>query len=79
MAIGGGKQGKYILYATFDNVVFYKLADPESGPGQEELVAGGQAGMYQRRNCVSLGMALRAAKTFAQFGTLDSQLMWDSK
>jgi hypothetical protein len=79
MAIGGGKQDKYILYATFDNAVFYTLADPANGPGQAEMIAGSQAGLYKLRNCVSWNLVLRAAKTFSETGKLDSQLTWDRR
>ena len=79
MAIGGGKRDHYVLYATFDNVVFYTLADPTMGPGLMQLVVGSQGGNYERRNCVTLDLALKAAKTYAETGQLDSQLTWDSK
>ena len=79
MAIGGGRGQKYVVYATFDNLVFYTLADPTRGPGQDELIAGSQAGSYQRRNCVSLEFVLTAAKTYSQSGALDPNLTWDTK
>ena len=32
MAIGGGDQGRYIVYATPDNKVFHKLINPQAPP-----------------------------------------------
>jgi len=77
MAIGGGLH-RYILYATFDNLVFSTLADPSVGPGTVELVAG-QRGKYSARNVVSLDSVLQGAKEFAATGVLDPGLTWDTK
>jgi hypothetical protein len=78
MAIGGGPE-RYILYVTFDNASFSTLADPLVGPGTVELVAGSQMGKYQKRNAVSLALALQAAKVFVKSGVLEPDLTWDSK
>lgn len=77
MAIGGGPD-RYILYATFDNLTFATLADPNVGPGTVELVAG-QRGKYPARNAVSLALVLQAARVFAMSGLLDHGLTWDTK
>ena len=77
MAIGGGPS-RYILYATFDNLIFPTLADSSVGLGTIELVAG-QRGKYHARNVVSLDLVLQAAKEFAAAGVLDPDLTWDTK
>jgi hypothetical protein len=77
MAIGGGENGKYIVYATVDNAVFYKLINTKALEGKCMLVAGGQQGKYDLKICVSLGDALCAAKTYALFGINDSTLIWE--
>jgi hypothetical protein len=34
MAIGGGDSGRYIVYATPNNMVFHKLINPDAGAGK---------------------------------------------
>lgn len=76
MAIGGGNDGRYIVYSTPDNAVFYTLFNPTAPRGKRSLVAGGQRGDYDLEICVDLSDALRAAKTYAETGGLDPALTW---
>ncbi len=76
MAIGG-EAGKCIVYATFDNENFYYLVDPSKSDALESLVVGGQEGIYPTKLCVSLNTALKAAKTFTEFGTLEQSVVWE--
>jgi len=76
MAIGGGDQGRYIVYATADNVVFHTLINPQAPPGKCLIVAGGERGDYDLQLCVGLTEALQAARTYAESGQLDSTLKW---
>ena len=78
MAIGGGGDGKYIVYATTDNLSFQTLVNPSAPPGKCMLVAGGQAGDYALKICVGLQEALLAAKTYAETGEVDSGLTWEN-
>ncbi len=68
MAIGGG-HGRYIVYATSDNITFYKAVDPNAAGGKCDLVAGGQRGSHDLRLCIGLDEALRAAKAYAETGS----------
>jgi len=77
MAIGG-VQGRYIIYATSDNLTFYKAVNPKAGIGKCDFVAGGQLGSYDVRLCVGLDEALRAAKAYAETGSLDPTLIWET-
>lgn len=77
MAIGGGDSGRYIVYATPDNLTFYKLINPQAPSGRCSLVAGGQRADYELRLCVGLQEALRAAKVYAETGRHDPALKWD--
>ena len=79
MGIGGGKDGKYIVYATPDNLIFYNLINPKAPPGKLFLVAGGQRGDYANKQCVGLQEVLRAAKTYADSGQLDPSLVWEKQ
>ena len=79
MAIGGGEAGKYIVYATPDNWIFHKLMNPHASPGKSYLVAGGQRGDYANKQMVTLADVLRAAKTYAETGQLDSNLVWEKQ
>lgn len=76
MAIGGGDQGRYIVYATLDNVKFHTLINPHAPSGKCLMVAGGQRGDYDLQLCVGLTEALQAAKTYAESGQLDPELKW---
>jgi hypothetical protein len=79
LAIGGGQDGKYIVYATPDNLTFYNLINPQAAPGKSMLVAGGQQGDYANKQCVGLPEVLRAAKTYAESGRLESSLVWEKQ
>ena len=79
MAIGGGRDGKYIVYATHDNITFYTMVGTDRSAGKVVFVAGGQPGDYPIRNCVTLERALRAAQVFAEAGRVDSSCEWDTR
>ncbi len=77
MAIGGGKDGRYIVYATEDNESFSSLVNPNAAKGKFYLTAGGQEGEYELKMCVGLSAALRAARTYAETGQCDAALNWE--
>jgi hypothetical protein len=79
MGIGGGEGGKYVVYVTPDNWTFYNLIGPGAAPGQRLLVAGGQATEYANRQCIDMHEVLRAAKTYAETGQLESTLVWEQQ
>ena len=79
MAIGGGDNGKYIVYATHDNITFYTMVGTDRSQGKVIFVAGGQPGDYLIRNCVTLERALRAAQVFAEECRMDSSFEWDKR
>ena len=79
MAIGGGKNGKYIAYASYDDEEkIYNLIN-QTGSEKElvELVVGGQRGNFPERNCVSQDMVLSAAKKFFQTQEVDQNMEWE--
>jgi hypothetical protein len=41
MAIGGGRNGKYIVYATHDNITFYTMSVPTEVKVKWSSLAGG--------------------------------------
>lgn len=78
MCIGGGNNGLYNVYATFDNMRFYNLKDSDkSDTEMVELVTGGQLGEFPANICVTLDKVLKAANTFAEHGKIDETLEWD--
>jgi hypothetical protein len=80
MGIAGGNDGKYIVFATYDNEQFFNLTLPGAPFPPEamvRLVTGGQAGDFPANRCLDVEVALRAAKTFAVDGTLDPSLTWE--
>jgi hypothetical protein len=76
MSIGGG-QGKYVVYATFDNEVFYSLIDPSKSDQHESIVVGGQKGLYPAKSFVDLETVLQSAQKFAEFGEMLNSVVWE--
>ena len=76
MAIGGGA-GKYLVYVTLDNENFSYLINPTKLGNAETLVVGGQEGIYPGKWCVDLAIALRAAQSFAELGSIDKSVVWE--
>ena len=79
MAIGGGENSKYIIYATRNNRTFHNLIAPRAVAGRSLLVAGGQWGEYPNKQLVGLEEALRAARTYAETGQLEPTLVWEKQ
>ena len=77
MCIGGGALGNYQGYATYDNLDFHMLLNPEGSPDEHfNMVVGGQSVDVPLNECVSLETALRAVKRFAEDGSLDPSVPW---
>jgi hypothetical protein len=76
MSIGGG-QGKYVVYVTFDNEMFYSLTDPSKPETDEFMVVGGQESLYSAKSCVDLIGALQAAEIFAETGKMLESVVWE--
>lgn len=75
MAVGGGTE-QYVVYVTFDNETFHYLVDPSKSDTDESLTVGGQEGVYSAKLCVDLDATLKAAKTFAELGTMEKSVIW---
>lgn len=76
MAVGGGTD-KYVVYVTFDNETFHYLVDLSKPNADESLTVGGQEGVYPAKLCVGIDAALKAAKTFAELGTMEKSVTWE--
>ncbi len=76
MAIGGGV-GKYLVYLTLNNEQFHYVVQPSHQNREESLVIGGQEGIYPAKLCVDKDTAIRAAKTFAEFGVMEKSVLWE--
>ena len=76
LAVGGGG-GRYVVYATFDNVAFWNLVDPGATTGSLIVNAGGQEGDYAVRQVVDLTHARAAAHGFFSRRELDPDQMWE--
>jgi hypothetical protein len=80
LAIGGGTNGRYIVYVAYDDESF-RQAGTKSPPAEPTLwiVAGGQAGDYPACECLTLGEAVEAveaATVWARTGELTDALTW---
>jgi Immunity protein Imm1 len=76
MTVGGGL-GKYIVYLTFDNESFHYLVDPSKSDIDQFVIVGGQEGIYPAKSCVDLNTTLKAAKAFAELGTMAELVIWE--
>ena len=76
MAVGGGAS-LYVVYLTFDNETFHYLVDPAKSDTDQNLTVGGQEGVYPAKLCVDIDLALKAAKTFSELGTMDKSVIWE--
>ncbi len=75
-AVGGGANGQYVVYATFDNVRFFTLMAPGRPDSKVLLCVGGQEGDYPQNMVADFPAALAAARSFAETGQLNSALHW---
>ncbi len=66
MAVGGGKNGKFIAYVSCDDEErIYNLVNKNAVENSmEELVVGGQRGLFPAKSCVAQKMVLAAARYF---------------
>jgi hypothetical protein len=76
MAVGG-RGDRYVVYVTFDNEAFYYLVDASRLGADERLTVGGQEGVYPAKLCVGRDAALKAARSFAEFGEMDASVTWE--
>jgi Immunity protein Imm1 len=76
MSIGGGN-GRYFVYLTFDNDNFNYLVNSSNSDRHETLVIGGQSGIYPAKSCVDLTTTIKAAKVFAELGTMERSVSWE--
>ena len=79
LVVGGGDDGRYVVYATFDNQSFQILSRNICSDLMVDLNAGGQVGEYPERWVVGIEDALQAAFCFAANGTLDPSLLWEPR
>jgi len=79
MAIGGGKDGKFIAYISYDDEErIYNLANQNDTQSElVELVVGGQRGHFPANTCVSQDMILSASKIFFETQELDPKMRWE--
>src|SRR5882762_5549932 len=68
LAVGGGLVDQFVVYATFDNELFFSVTSNDNCGSSVRLLVGGQEGEYPSHIIVNLNQALVAARTFAQSG-----------
>jgi|tagenome__1003787_1003787.scaffolds.fasta_scaffold20452583_2 hypothetical protein len=78
LAIGGGADGRFVVYTTEDNSNFWNLTDVHKRADDRKvrMVVGGQEGEYQEAQLVSLGVALAAARRYMEDGQRAPELNW---
>jgi hypothetical protein len=75
LMIGGGN-GKYVVYATFDNFDFWNLMRREPASGKVEIYIGGQDGDFSANQVVDLEQARSAGLVFLASVELDPTQEW---
>jgi hypothetical protein len=80
LAVGGGGDGRFIVYTTEDNLNFWNLTDPEKHGAEHKvrLNIGGQEGEYREAQFVSRDLALRAARRYVEDGQRAADLNWSA-
>ncbi len=76
MAVGGGAHGRYFVYATFNNEVFFNLVSGDKTAGSVLLSIGGQEQQIPKETVVEIDLVFKAVKTFVERGELESSLQW---
>ena len=64
IGVGGGENGKVIVYRTEDGATFYNLIGDQKADGTTELFACGQPGEFPDRTIVDIGIAALAVREF---------------
>ena len=76
MVIGGGANGQYVVYVAHGNEDFFNLVSSDEANETISLIVGGQEGNYPSNTLVTVGFALKAARTFAERGELEPSFKW---
>lgn len=78
LAVGGGEEGKFIVYITSDNESFLVAINPamQDASGTILLCAGGQEGDFPVRQVIGVAESLAAARSFAVTGSPAESVTW---
>ncbi len=78
MGIGGGKQGRVIVYATFDGESFHNLLPEDISSGEIEMCVCCFPVGVELKETASVGLAVEAARVLSEKGILGPTFPWDS-
>jgi hypothetical protein len=78
LAVGGGGDGRLLVYTTQDNLSFWDLTDPgkRGADRKVRMNIGGQEGEYRESQFVSREGALQAARQDVEDGQRAADLTW---
>jgi hypothetical protein len=78
LAVGGGGDGRFLVYTTEDNLSFWNLAGPgkQGADRKVRMNIGGQGGEYHESQFVSRDVALQAARQYVKDGQRSAKLTW---
>lgn len=80
LCIGGGNGCWYNVYISLnDNEEIYIMISPENSSEKLiKLVTGGQEGDFKEKMCVTIEMAIEAARTFYNEGKMNIEYTWSN-
>jgi hypothetical protein len=78
MAIGGGKENRYVAYITYDEDSFQTLVNSRK-PARETITvfAGEEEADFKIHQITPLDIVLKAAEYFCEHGKHDPKLLWE--
>lgn len=76
MGIGGGRDGRYVVFIQNEHYVMLVNEDADRDD-EIELPICGQIDSWPRRHVVDLVQVLKAVKTFLETGRRDTSLIWE--
>lgn len=79
MAVGGGRSGRYVAFATYDGTLMVDAADPHAATTSSGVPVGRRLGDVPTAMALTLDQVLGAARTFAHDGTLTLDLDWQPR
>lgn len=78
LSVGGGNEGRYVVTGNSGETIFNLIEkQPDTSSEEIEIVAGGQAGLYEKKYCVDRKTAIEVAIAFFASHSFESRFDWE--